>query len=153
MALSKQITACLVTIFDETDSTPKSGYESGKRVELYSGSVTLKPYFFSGSSFDEALSGKLRTQLGGYRPTVQLGWEKLLNTANLANIVKDAVTTSFRPRIFFAPNASETTNGFNVIISDVTWSAVIDSQVTTQPISVEMQGREVLPDIPLYLRQ
>jgi hypothetical protein len=151
MALSKQITACQITIYQADGSTPASGYP--KRVELYSGSVTVKPYFYSGTSFDEALSGKLRTQLGGFRPTVQLGWERLLNTANLANIVKDAVTTSFRPRIFFAPNASEISNGFNVILTDVTWSASIQSQITTQPINVEFQGQEVLPNIPGYLQQ
>lgn len=151
MALSKQITACQITIYEADGSTPASGYP--KRVELYSGSVTVKPYFYSGTSFDEALSGKLRTQLGGFRPTVQLGWERLLNTANLANIVKDAVTTSFRPRIFFAPNASEISNGFNVILTDVTWSASIQSQITTQPINVEFQGQEVLPNIPGYLQQ
>jgi hypothetical protein len=151
MALSKQITACQITIYESDGSTPASGYP--KRVELYSGSVTVKPYFYSGTSFDEALSGKLRTQLGGFRPTVQLGWERLLNTANLANIVKDAVTTSFRPRIFFAPNASEISNGFNVILTDVTWSASIQSQITTQPINVEFRGQEVLPNIPGYLQQ
>ena len=151
MALSKQITACQVTIYESDGATPASGYP--KRVELYSGSVTVRPYYFSGTSFDEALSGKLRTQLGGYRPTVQLGWERLLNTDNLANIVADAVTTSFRPRIFFAPDASDTSNGFNVIISDVTWSASIQSQITTQPINVEFRGQEVLDEIPGYLRQ
>lgn len=151
MALSKQITACQITIYESDESTPESGYP--KRVELYSGSITMRPYFYTGTSFDEALSGKLRTQLGGYRPTVQLGWEKLLNTANLANIVADAVTTSYRPRIFFAPDASNPSDGFNVILTDVSWSAAIDSQVTTQPINVEMRGREVLASIPAYLRQ
>lgn len=151
MAISKQITACEIDIKQSDGTTSIAGYP--KRVELYSGSITFKPYYLSGSSFDEALSGKLRTQLGGYRASIQLGWERLTNTANLANIVKDAVITTYRPRITFAPDAATPSSNFNVIVSDVTWTAAIESQITRQPISVGMTSQDVFGSIPDYLRQ
>jgi hypothetical protein len=149
MSLSKQITNCQIMIYQSDGTTPVSGYP--KNVSLYSGSITLTPYYLTGSAFDEALSGKLRTQLGGYRASIQLGWERLGNTANLLNIVKDARVTSYRPRITFAPDAATATSNFNVVISDVNWSAAIESQITRQPISVRMTGQDVLTEIPAYL--
>lgn len=151
MALSKQITACEIDIKQSDGTTSIAGYP--KRVELYSGSITFKPYYLGGSVFDEALSGKLRTQLGGYRASIQLGWERLTNTANLANIVSNATVSTYRPRITFAPDAATPTSNFNVVISDVTWSADIQSQVTRQPISVGFVSQEYFTAIPDYLRQ
>jgi len=149
MPLSKQITNCEIIIYQSDGTTKATGYP--KRVSLYSGSISFSPYFLSRTAFDEALSGKLRTQLGGYRPTIQLGWERLGNTANLMNVVKDAKISTYRPRITFAPDASTNTSNFNVVISDVAWSAAIDSQITSQPISVTMVGQDVLDEIPAFM--
>lgn len=151
MAISKQITACEIDIKQSDGTTSISGYP--KRVELYSGSITFKPYYLGGSVYDEALSGKLRTQLGGYRASIQLGWERLTNTANLANIVSNATVSTYRPRITFAPDASTPTSNFNVVIGDVTWTAAIESQITRQPISVSFVSQDYFTAIPDYLRQ
>lgn len=146
MSLRKQITECTFWVRNPT-GTALSGYP--KRVEIYSGSITWRPYYLSGQPYDEALSGQLRSQLGGYRPFVTLAWEKLTNTANLINIVNDAVTTTNRKIITFAPNtAASTTSNFNVVIQDVTWSAEIDSTIVRQPISVSFVGLNVFPRIP-----
>ena len=146
MSLRKQITVCDFIVRNPT-GTALAGYP--KRVEVFSGPITWKPYYLSGQPFDEALSGQLRSQLGGYRPFVTLAWEKLTNTANLINIVNDAVTTTNRKIITFAPNVSaSTTSNFNVVIQDVTWSAEIDSTIVRQPISVTFAGLNVFPRIP-----
>lgn len=150
MPLTKQITACQIDIKQSDGTTSVSGYP--KRVELYSGSITFRPYFLSGNAFDEALSGRLRTQLGGYRAGIQLAWEKLTNTANLANIVKDAKVSTYRPRVTFAPNAAAPTQNFNVIISDVSYSATIEATITRQPISVGFESQDVFAEIPDYLK-
>ncbi len=148
MSLRKQITLC--TFWVRTlDNSVLSGTVYPKRVEVYSGSITWKPYYLSGQPYDEALSGKLRPQLGGYRPFITLGWEKLTNTANLINIVNDAVIDGTRRMVIFAPNiAASLTSNINTIITDVTWSAEIDSTIVRQPISVTFAGLNVYPRIP-----
>lgn len=146
MALSKQIQKCSFDIFQSDGTTSKSGYP--KQVEVFSGSFTWKPYFLSGRPFDEALSGRLRTQLGGYRLQVTLAWEKLQNTANLLNIVNDAIVTTYRPRIAFAQNVSATTTNYNVVLTDVTWQTSVESTVVRQPLSVTFTGQDVFEDIP-----
>jgi len=146
MALSKQITKVSFDIFQSDGVTSQSGYP--KQVETFTGSFTWKPYFLSGRPFDEALSGRLRTQLGGYRLQVTLGWEKLQNTANLVNIVNDARVTTFRPRIAFAQNVSATTTNYNVVLSDVTWQTSLESTVVRQPLSVTFVGQDVYDEIP-----
>ena len=145
MSLRKQITQCEFWVRNPT-GTALADYP--KRVEVLSGSITWKPYDLSGQPFDEALSGQLRSQLGGYRPFVTLAWEKLTNTANLINIVNDAVTSTNRKIITFASNTAANTSNFNVVIQDVTWSAEIDSTIVRQPISVTFAGLNVFPRIP-----
>lgn len=146
MALSKQITRCSFDIFQSDGVTSQSGYP--KQVEVFSGSFVWRPYYLSGQPFDQALSGKLRTQLGGYRLEVTLNWEKLQNTANLLNIVNDARVTTFRPRIAFAQNVSATTTNYNVVLSDVSWQTSLESTVVRQPLSVTFVGQDVLDEIP-----
>lgn len=146
MALSKQITRCSFEIFQSDGTTNAIGYP--KQVEVYSGSFTWRPYFLSGKPFDEALSGRLRTQLGGYRLEVTLNWEKLQNTSNLLNIVNDARVSTFRPRIAFAQNVSALTTNYNVVLSDVSWQTSLESTIVRQPLSVTFVGQDVLDEIP-----
>lgn len=146
MALSRQIKVCAIDVLDESGSS----VSSKKNVEVFSGSISWRPYFYGGQAFKEALSGKLISDLGGYRPFVTLNWERLTNTSNLRNIVNDAVTASGNRRVcVIYPDASNTTFKINTVIEDVAWEARIDSTIISQPISVSFAGQNVEPSIPV----
>jgi hypothetical protein len=89
--MNKQITKAKFDVKVDNGATNASFQGFPKEVELYSGGYEWKPYYYGGQPTDQALSGKLRSFLGGYRIEGRLNWERLTNTQNLANVVNKAV--------------------------------------------------------------
>ena len=89
--MNKQITKAKFDVKVDNGATNASFQGFPKEVEVYSGSYEWKPYYYGGQATDQALSGKLRSFLGGYRMEGRLNWERLTNTQNLANVVNKAV--------------------------------------------------------------
>jgi hypothetical protein len=89
--MNRQITKAKFDVKVDNGATNASFQGFPKEVEVYSGSYEWKPYYYGGQATDQALSGKLRSFLGGYRMEGRLNWERLTNTQNLANVVNKAV--------------------------------------------------------------
>ena len=89
--MNRQITKAKFDVKVDNGATNASFQGYPKEVELYSGGYEWKPYYYGGQATDQALSGKLRSFLGGYRIEGRLNWERLTNTQNLADVVNKAV--------------------------------------------------------------
>jgi hypothetical protein len=149
--MNRQISQCSFNVvsYDGTNTTAINGFPVN--VNTYSGAFTYRPYFHTGSAFDEAITGTLRSQLGGYRFEASLSWERLLNTAPLLSMINQAYTnTNAEITIQFHPDASNTSVFENVVIEDVVWDSQLQGTIVRQPISVRLKGKEVRPTIPTF---
>ena len=149
--MNRQISQCSfnVVTFDGTNTTAINGFPV--TVNTYSGAYTYRPYFHTGSAFDEAITGTLRSQLGGYRFEASLSWERLLNSAPLLTMINKAYTnTNAEVIIRFHPDATNTSVFENVVIEDVVWDSQLQGTIVRQPISVRLKGKEVRPTIPTF---
>ena len=98
--MERQITSCGLSVSTNngTIETFFQGYNTAadtlapKAVKLHVGEFGWTPYFYTGSAYDETLSGRRRSQHGGYRLEGSLTWSRLLNTTNLLGIVNQAPT-------------------------------------------------------------
>ena len=151
--MNRQITRCKfnVVIDSGSSNTVVSGFP--KEVNLMSGSYTYRPYFHTGQAYDEAINGRLRSQLGGYRFEATLIWDRLVQSQPLLDIINNAYTTgSGEVRIYFSPDASNATVTEEVVISDVVWAANLESTIVRQPLSVSLVGKNVSATIPSYYK-
>lgn len=87
--MNKQILTCAFDVKIDNGTTNASMQGYPKRVEVFSGSYEWRPYYYGGSATDEALSGRLRSRLGGYRIEGQLTWERQVNSTNFLNVLND----------------------------------------------------------------
>jgi hypothetical protein len=108
--MNKQITKAKFDVKVDNGATNASFQGFPKEVELYSGGYEWKPYYYGGQATDQALSGKLRSFLGGYRIEGRLNWERLANTQNLANVVNKAVVGTQKLFWVTNPDSSYTSN-------------------------------------------
>lgn len=89
--MNKQIKTCAFDVKIDNGVTNASIQGYPKNVDVFSGSFEWQPYYYGGSAADEALSGRLRSRLGGYRIDGQLTWERQNNSTNLLDILNDSV--------------------------------------------------------------
>lgn len=147
--MNKQIRQCAfnVVAFDGTNTNALNGFPVN--VSLFTGSLLYEPYFYTGSAYDQAISGKLRSQLGGYRFSASLAWERLLNTAPLLDVLNNAyTTTNAEITIQFHPDATNTTFYENVVVQNLSYNSAISGTIVSQPITVQLMGKEVRATIP-----
>lgn len=149
--MNRQIKNCRFNVYinNGSSNTNVSGFPTN--VNIYSGSYTYSPYYYTGSAYDEALNGSLRSQLGGYRFQAVLNWDRLINTTPLLNLINNAYTTGTgEVNIEFYPDASNTAVFERVIIDNVTWQSTIDGTMIRQPLSISLIGKEVKASIPSF---
>lgn len=133
--MNKQINTCKIDVkaYNGVSNYSFQGYP--KEVSVYSGAYRFTPYYYGGTKSDEALSGRIRSRLGGYRFSASLNWERLTNTQNLADVVNKA--TIGREKNFWTgqvddtyvakanivipsgPSANDTLNGMRMEISGI----------------------------------
>lgn len=114
--MNRQITKAKFDVKVDNGATNASFQGFPKEVELYSGGYEWKPYYYGGQPTDQALSGKLRSFLGGYRIEGRLNWERLTNTQNLANVVNKAVVGT--EKLFWVTNPDTNyTSNTNIAIA------------------------------------
>jgi hypothetical protein len=108
--VNKQITQAKFDVKVDNGATQASFQGYPKDVDVYSGGYEWKPYYYGGQATDQALSGKKRSFLGGYRIEGRLNWERLLNTQNLGDVVNKSVVGT--EKLFWAtvPDASYASN-------------------------------------------
>jgi hypothetical protein len=100
--VNKQIRSCAFDVKIDNGTTNASIQGYPKAVEVFSGSYEWRPYYYGGSATDEALSGRLRSRLGGYRIEGQLTWERQANSSNYLNTLNDMTIGTQK---LFATNA------------------------------------------------
>lgn len=108
--MNRQITKAKFDVKVDNGATNASFQGFPKEVELYSGGYEWKPYYYGGQPTDQALSGKLRSFLGGYRIEGRLNWERLTNTQNLADVVNKAVVGTEKQFWVTTPDNTYTSN-------------------------------------------
>ncbi len=151
--MNKQINQCRfnVVIDSGSSNTVVSGFP--KTVNVFSGSYTYRPYYHTGQAYDEAINGRLRSQLGGYRFEATLVWDRLLNSQPLLDLLNNAYTTgSGEVRITFFPDATNTTVSEEVVIADSVWAANLESTIVRQPLSVTLVGKNLSTSIPSFYK-
>ena len=151
--MNKQITQCRfnVAIDNGSTNTVVSGFP--KNVNVFSGSYSYSPYYYTGQPYDEAINGRLRSQLGGYRFEATLVWDRLLNSQPLLDLLNNAYTTGTgEVRITFFPDATNTTVSEEVVIADTVWAANLESTIVRQPLSVTLIGKNVSATIPSFYK-
>lgn len=157
--MNRQIRTCAFNAYVANDTNVATINGFPVNVNVFSGSYTYKPYFYTGSAYDEAINGRLRSQLGGYRFEAQLTWERQVNTDAFMQLVNNSFFTSGLDLsdniageviIEFMPDASNPSAKENVVISDATVTATIDGTMIRQPITLSLAGKEVKPNIPDY---
>jgi hypothetical protein len=149
--MNRQIKTCAfnVVAFDGTDTNAVAGFPVN--VSLFSGSLRYEPYYHTGNPYDEAITGTLRSQLGGFRLKASLMWDRLINTAPLLSVLNNAyTTTNAEITIRFHPDASNTAFFENVVVSGFVYDSRIEATVVRQPIAVELTGKEVRATIPTF---
>lgn len=149
--MNRQIKQCTFNVAIDNGSSVTAVAGFPVNVSVSSGSYTYKPYYHTGQPFDEAINGRLRSQLGGYRFEAQLMWERLINSTPLVDVLNSAFTTSLGEVVItFFPDSTNTTVFENVIVTDSVWESQIDSTIIRQPLSVSMRGRDLRDEIPAY---
>ena len=151
--MNRQIRQCRFNVALDNGSsvTDVSGFPVD--VSVTSGSYTYRPYYHTGQAFDEAITGRLRSQLGGYRFEAVLSWDRLINSEPLLDLLNNAYTTTNSDVIItFFPDASDLSTSEEVIISDSVWAANLESTIVRQPLSVSLTGRNISSNIPDYFR-
>lgn len=149
--MNRQIRQCSfnVAIDDGVNVNVVSGFPVN--VAVTSGSYRYRPYYHTGQPYDEALNGRLRSQLGGYRFEATLSWSRLINAEPLVNVINNAYTTNAGEVVItFHPDATNTAVFENVVIDDVVWDAQIDGTIMRQPLAVSLRGRDLSPTIPAF---
>jgi hypothetical protein len=113
--VNKQINTCNIDVkaYNGVSNFSFQGYP--KEVSVYSGAYRFTPYYYGGTKSDEALSGRIRSRLGGYRFSASLNWERLTNTQNLADVVNKA--TIGREKLFWTTNPGGSATGTAVPIA------------------------------------
>jgi len=90
--MNKQVTRCAFDLFVYAGGAYRRFDNYPKNVQITVGTISWKPYYYSGKAYDEDIGGGRKSQLGGYRLEGSLSWEHLLSTTNLVNVVHDSVT-------------------------------------------------------------
>lgn len=155
--MNRQITQCSFNAFVQNDTNVATITGFPVTINVFSGQYSYSPYFYTGSAFDEAINGKLRSQLGGYRFEASLNWERLTNSDPFMTLVNNSFYNDELPLsenisgelvVQFYPDASNSNVVENVVISDVSIDASIDGTMVRQPISISLTGKEVKKSIP-----
>lgn len=149
--MNRQIKQCRFNLLFNNGSsiTQVSGFPV--TISLSSGFYTFSPYYYTGSAYDEALDGSLRSQLGGYRFEAELLWDRLVDSQPLLNLLNGAYTSSTGQIIIeFYPDATDNSIYENVIISNSSWKSSIESTLIRQPLTISLIGKVVRPTIPQY---
>ena len=155
--MNRQIKQCTFNAYvtDGSSTATINGFPVS--INVFSGAYTYRPYYYSGSAYDEAINGRLRSQLGGYRFEASLSWDRQLNTDPMIHLLENAY---YRPTldlssaidgeliIEFYPDSTETSTKLNVVISDVSVASSIEQTIIRQPISITLTGKEVSANIP-----
>ena len=157
--MNRQIRTCAFNAYvvNDTNTAAINGFPVN--VNVFSGSYTYRPYYYTGSAYDEAINGRLRSQLGGYRFEAALSWERQLNTDPFIQLVNNSFFRSGLNTsanivgeviIEFMPDAANPSEKENVVIADARVTATIDGTMIRQPITLSLTGKEVKPNIPDY---
>ena len=152
--MNRQITQCKIDVLSDNGSTVTSLSGFPVVVNLYSGVCSWTPYFYTGQAYDQALSGRLHSQLGGYRFQASLQWDRMLTASNnnIFNVINKAfLTNSSTVVIRFYPDQGNSEYQ-EVLLESSTWDARIDSTIVNNPVSVSFVGRDVKTSIPDYYK-
>lgn len=151
--MNRQIRQCRFNVALDNGSSVTAVTGFPVDVSVTSGSYTYRPYYYTGQPFDEAITGRLRSQLGGYRFQAVLSWDRLINSEPLLDLLNNAFTTTNSDVVItFFPDASDLSTSEEIIISDSVWAANLESTIVRQPLSVSLSGRNISSNIPDYFR-
>lgn len=149
--MNKQIRQCAFRI-EESDGSNSTTLFNGN-VPVYSGSYSYVPYYFTDQPYDEAITGALRSQQGGYRFEGNLMWNRLINATPLFDVLNNITenTPNFT-QVFFVPDATNTAVNVEVLVIPSKVTTEIEGTIARQPLGVQLIGKYVEPSIPYWFK-
>ena len=149
--MDKQVTAIHIENSNFTGGDENSGQRYTINVSEYD--VRIDPGFYTGSAFDEALSGKLRQNLRGLRPTVELSYDQSTQSTRMRNLFNDLITafvTNNADSVTFYPDASKTDN-YEVVLNAGSYETIYRNTVGSFQPSLTLVALNEITSIPAYL--
>jgi len=149
MALSSKLTQ--VYIRDKATPSPLWTYSFRvKDVSLNIGQVNY------GSPYDEAIDGSLRTNIRGYRMSVNLPLNKLYDSLIKRNVIFDATLDQFLNQLYthlvtnngeFVQISFDATNYYDFIPESVSYSVAYTNQIARASGSLKFIGQGIITNI------
>lgn len=115
--------------------------------------IDIDPEFYTGSAYDEALSGKLRQNLRGLRPSVTLQYDRSIEADKIRDLFDDIITafvTNNADSVTFYPDASKDDN-FEVVLDDGSYRTSYSNTIGTFTPSIRLVALNEITSIPSYL--
>ena len=116
---------------------------------------------YTGSAFDEAIDGSLRTNIRGFRMNVSLRWQALISSTVSGNASASGNTVgTFLDDMIesLATNGDssievsfDNTNWHKVVPSSSTYGTAYTNQIGVGNFNIELVGQEILTSIPSSL--
>lgn len=122
-------------------------------IDIQDYNIDIDPEFYTGSAFDKALSGKLRQNLRGLRPSVELRYDRSLQSTRMRNLFNDIVTafvTNNVDSITFYPDASKADN-FEVVLDAGSYRTQYSNTIGRFTPSLTLVSLNEITSIPSYL--
>lgn len=151
MSLAKQISQ----VHFENSNFVNGDENTGQRytIDVSDYGIQIDPEFYTGSAFDRALSGKLRQNLRGLRPSVTLSYDQSLQASRMRDLFNDIITafvTNNVDSITFYPDASQADN-FEVVLDDASYGTQYTNTVGVFSPSLSLVSLNEITTIPAYL--
>lgn len=151
MSLANQITEIHFENANFANGDEATGTRYTIKVSDYD--ITIDPEFYTGGAFDKALSGKLRQNLRGYRPKIELSYGQGTQPTRMRNLFNDIITafvTNNADSITFYPDASLADN-FEVVLEDSSYNTNYSSTTGVFVPSLTLVSLNEITTIPAYL--
>lgn len=149
--MDKQITQIHFESTHFTGGDENTGQRYTINVSDYN--ITIDPEFYTGNFADKALSGKYRQNLRGFRPKVELRYNKSLQATRMRSLFNDIITafvTNNADSITFYPDAAKL-DTFEVVLEDSGYSTSYRNTVGNFSPSLTLVSLNEITTIPAYL--
>lgn len=151
MALNKQIQTVRFESTFFTSGNNNAGQQYAISVQDYS--ISIDPEFYTGNAFDKAISGRLRQNLRGLRPSIELRYNQSLQENRMRLLFNDliaAFVTNNAQSVSFYPDGDKLDN-FEVVFDSGSYASRYNSTIGVFEPTISLVSLDEIFIIPEYL--